>query len=162
MTSPSKSDAKRDPTVAFNRRARYDYHLGERYEAGLALHGTEVKSLRAGKASLAEAWVKVDDAGEAWLMQAHIPEYEYGHGRNHDPIRRRKLLLHKREIDELGRAVREKGAVVVPLRVYFRDGRAKVEIAVAKGKATHDKRRANAERDAARDVQRALKSRTRQ
>jgi SsrA-binding protein len=147
-----------DRAVAVNRRARFDYELGERFEAGLVLHGTEVKSLRAGKASLTEAWVKLDEAGEAWLMQAHIPEYEFGNRQNHDPIRRRKLLLHRRELDELSRAAREKGFALVPTRLYFRDGYAKVEVALGKGKTRHDKRRTIAQREAARETQRALKS----
>ena len=145
--------------VAQNRRARFDFFLDDRYEAGLALVGTEVKSLRGGKGSLAEAWVKIDDDGEAWLMQAHIPEYEYGNRNNHDPTRERKLLLHRRQLDELAHAVSAKGVTLVPLRLYFREGKAKLEFAVGRGKNVADKRRTMAERDAKRDIDRELKHR---
>jgi len=145
--------------IATNRRARFDYHLGDRYEAGLVLHGTEVKSLRGGKGSLAEAWVKVDGSGQAWLMQAHVPEYEFGNRNNHDPTRPRKLLLHRRELDEVARAVATKGVTLVPTRLYFRDGLAKLEFAVGRGKDVADKRRDIAKRDAQREMERALKHR---
>ena len=145
--------------IAGNRRARFDYHLDDRFEAGLVLQGTEVKSLRGGKGSLAEAWVKIDQAGEAWLMQAHIPEYAFGNRNNHDPVRPRKLLLHRREIDKLAHAVAAKGVTLVPLRLYFRDGRVKLEFAVGRGKNVADKRRTAADRDAKRDIERALKQR---
>ncbi len=148
-----------DATVAENRRARFDYELGDRYEAGLVLTGTEVKSLRAGKASLAQAWVKVDERGEAWLMQAHIPEYEFGNRQNHDPTRPRKLLLHGRELDQVARASQERGFALVPTRLYFRDGYAKLGFAIGKGKAARDKRRSIADREAAREAERALKTR---
>ena len=142
-----------------NRRARFDYHLDDRYEAGMQLQGTEVKSLRDGKASLAEAWIKIDDAGEAWLMQAHIPEYAYGNRNNHDPTRERKLLLHARELDRLGHAVAAKGVTLVPLRLYFRRGKAKLEFAVGRGKNVADKRRTAAQRDVKREIDRELKRR---
>ncbi|MEX0592227.1 MAG: SsrA-binding protein SmpB [Nitriliruptoraceae bacterium] len=145
--------------IVSNRRARFDYHLDDRYEAGLELVGTEVKSLRGGKGSLAEAWVKVDRDGEAWLMQAHIPEYEYGNRNNHDPVRPRKLLLRRREIDELAHEVGAKGVTLVPTRLYFRNGRAKLEFAVGKGKNVADKRQTSKERDARREMERALKQR---
>ena len=145
--------------VAQNRRARFDYHLDDRYEAGMQLQGTEVKSLRDGKASLAEAWIKIDDAGEAWLMQAHIPEYAYGNRNNHDPTRERKLLLHARELERLGHAVAAKGVTLVPLRLYFRRGKAKLEFAVARGKNVADKRRTAAQRDVKREIDRELKRR---
>jgi SsrA-binding protein len=145
--------------IVSNRRARHDYFLDDRYEAGLVLSGTEVKSLRGGKGSLAEAWVKVDDAGEAWLMQAHIPEYEYGNRNNHNPTRPRKLLLHKREIDEAARAVATKGATLVPTRLYLRGGRVKLEFALGKGKNVADKRQTEKARDAKREIDRALKQR---
>ena len=145
--------------IVQNRRARFDYHLGDRFEAGLVLTGTEVKSLRAGKASLAEAWVKIDESGEAWLMQAHIPEYPHGGYTNHDPVRRRKLLLHRAELDRLAQAVAAKSVTLVPTRLYFREGKAKLEFAVARGKAKHDKRHDLATRDAQREVERALKGR---
>lgn len=145
--------------IVSNRRARHDYFLDDRYEAGLVLQGTEVKSLRGGKGSLAEAWVKIDDNGEAWLMQAHIPEYEYGNINNHNPVRPRKLLLHRREIDEASRAVSAKGATLVPTRIYLRGGRIKLEFALGKGKNVADKRQTAKERDAKREIDRALKQR---
>ena len=142
--------------VAENRRARHDYHLLERYEAGLALTGTEVKSLRDGRASLQRAFAEVRD-GELWLVGAHIPEYAQGSIANHDPDRDRKLLLRRREIDSLMGKVRERGFTLVPTRLYFKDGRAKVELALARGKEVRDKRRDVAERDARRQIERALK-----
>lgn len=145
--------------IVSNRRARFDYHLDDRFEAGLVLHGTEVKSLRDGKASLAEAWVKVDEHGEAWLMQSHIQEYSHGNRFNHDPTRPRKLLLHRRELDKLSHEVAAKGVTLVPTRMYFRDGRAKLEFAVGRGKNVADKRATAAKRDADREIQRALKQR---
>jgi SsrA-binding protein len=143
--------------VVGNRRARHDYHLGDRYEAGLVLQGTEVKTLRGGKGSLAEAWVKVDPGGDAWLMQAHIPEYAFGNRNNHDPVRPRKLLLHRREIEQLAHEVGAQGVTLVPTRLYFRDGRAKLEFAVGRGKNVADKRQDLAKRDAKREMDRALK-----
>ena len=144
--------------VVDNRRARHDYHLLERLEAGLVLTGTEVKSLRAGRAHLRNAYADVRE-GEAWLVGAHIAEYEQGNVANHDPDRDRKLLLNRREIASLIGKVRERGLTVVPTRLYFKDGRAKVELAVARGKETRDKRRDIAKRDADRQIERALKSR---
>lgn len=145
--------------IVSNRRARHDYYLDDRYEAGLVLQGTEVKSLRDGKGSLVEAWVKIDDAGEAWLMQAHIPEYAFGNRNNHEPVRPRKLLLHGREIDQLYRAVTAKGVTLVPTRMYFRHGRAKLEFAIGRGKNVADKRQSAKERDAKREMERAMKAR---
>ena len=144
--------------IAENRRARHDYHLLERLEAGLALTGTEVKSLRAGQASLQRAFADVRD-GEIWLVGAHIPEYAQGNLANHDPDRDRKLLLHRREIDSLLGKVRERGLTLVPTRLYFKNGRVKIEIALARGKEARDKRRDIAERDARRQIDRALKER---
>jgi SsrA-binding protein len=144
--------------IAENRRARHDYHLLERHEAGLALTGTEVKSLRAGQASLQRAFADLRD-GEIWLVGAHIPEYAQGNVANHDPDRERKLLLHRREIDSLLGKVRERGLTLVPTRLYFKNGRVKVEIALARGKEARDKRRDIAERDARRQIERELKSR---
>jgi SsrA-binding protein len=144
--------------IVDNRRARHDYHFLEKIEAGLVLTGTEVKSLRDGRASLAQAYADVRD-GEAWLVGAHISVYEAGNIANHDPDRDRKLLLHRREVDTLDSKVRERGLTLVPTRLYFRDGRAKVELALARGKELRDKRRDIARREAARDVERALKSR---
>ena len=145
--------------IVSNRRARHDYHLDDRFEAGLVLQGTEVKSLRGGKGSLAEAWVKVDDHGEAWLMQAHIPEYAFGNRNNHDPTRPRKLLLHRREIDELAHKVGAKGVSLIPTRLYLRDGRVKLEFALGRGKNVADKRQTAKERDAKREIDRAMKQR---
>lgn len=145
--------------IAQNRRARYDYHLGDRYEAGIVLTGTEVKSLREGKASLVEGWVKVDDGGEAWLMQATIAPYDHGNIHNHHPTRERKLLLHRHEIDRLAKVVATKGVALIPTRLYFRHGRAKLEFAVARGKDAHDKRETAKARTAQREIDRALSSR---
>jgi SsrA-binding protein len=146
--------------VADNRKARHEYHLLERVEAGLALTGTEVKSLREGRASLARAYAEVRD-GEAWLVGAHIPAYESSGYASHDPERARKLLLHRRQIDSLGGKVAERGLTLVPTRLYFKDGRAKVELALARGKEVRDKRRDIAKRDAQRQIERALKNRAR-
>ncbi len=143
-----------------NRRARHDYFLDDRYEAGMSLVGTEVKSLRMGRGSLAEAWIRLDnDTGEAFLEQAHIPEYEYGNRNNHHPTRPRKLLLHRHELEHLARAVATKGVTLVPTRIYFKNGRAKLEFATAKGKNVSDKRRDVAKRDAQRQIDRAMKAR---
>jgi SsrA-binding protein len=142
--------------IAENRRARYDYELLERLEAGLALTGTEVKSLREGRATLAQAYAEVRD-GEAWLLGAEIAIYDQGNRANHDPTRPRKLLLHRREIDSLYGKVREKGLTLVPTRLYFKDGRVKVELALARGKERRDKRRDVMDREAKRQIDRALK-----
>jgi SsrA-binding protein len=144
--------------IAENRRARHDYHLLERFEAGVVLTGTEVKSLRQGQASLQRAFADVRD-GEAWLVGAHIPEYAQGNIANHDPDRDRKLLLNRREIDSMLAQVRERGLTLIPTRLYFKGGRVKVEVAVARGKEARDKRRDLAERDARRQIERELKSR---
>ena len=146
--------------IAENRRARHEYHLLERVEAGLVLTGTEVKSLRAGRAELRRAYGDVRD-GEIWLVGAHISPYEQGSLDQHDPERDRKLLLHRREIDSLRGKVQEKGLTLVPTRLYFRNGRAKVELALARGKEQRDKRRDIARREADRQIERALKSRSR-
>lgn len=144
--------------IADNRRARHDFNLVERFEAGLVLTGTEVKSLRDGRAVLAGAYADVRD-GEAWLHGAEIAVYENGNRANHDPTRSRKLLLHRREIERLYGQVREKGLTVVPTRLYFKDGRVKVELALARGKDVRDKRRTIADRDARRHMERELKAR---
>ncbi|MCA0252041.1 MAG: SsrA-binding protein SmpB [Actinobacteria bacterium] len=147
--------------VAQNRKARYEYHLHDTFEAGLVLTGTEVKSLRAGRASLADAFATVDD-GEVWLRNAHIPEYEFGTWRkSHASRRNRKLLLHRKEIAKLAKETANSGRTIVPLAVYFSDGYAKVEIAVATGKKEWDKRHSIAEREANREAQRALAGRNR-
>jgi len=139
--------------VATNRKAGFEYFLLERFEAGLSLVGSEIKSIRAGQISLGEAYVRADERG-AWLMEAHIAPYEQANRFNHDPKRPRRLLLHKKEIRELWDAVRQKGMTIVPTRVYLKDGRAKLEIAIAKGKKLYDKRRAIARRDAEREMER--------
>jgi SsrA-binding protein len=144
--------------IAENRRARHDYELLERLEAGIVLTGTEVKSLREGRVTLAQAYADVRD-GEVWLMGAEIAEYGHGNLANHEPSRDRKLLLKKQEIASLHGKVREKGQTLVPTRLYFKDGKVKVELALAKGKEKGDKRRTLVERDAKRDIERALKSR---
>jgi len=144
--------------ITENRRARYDYHLLDRIEAGVQLTGTEVKSLRDGGAQLGQAYAEIRD-GEAWLVGASISEYAGGNIANHRPERDRKLLLHRREIDSLYGKVREKGLTIVPTRLYFKDGRVKVELALAKGKEQRDKRREIAKRESDRQIERALKSR---
>jgi len=141
--------------IAQNKKARYDYHIEDTFEAGLVLTGTEVKSLRAGRASLVDGFSEIVD-GEVWLHGAHISEYLQGTWNNHTPRRKRKLLLHRHEIDKLARRVNERGLTVVPLSLYFKDGRAKVEIALAKGKKHYDKRHAIATRDAQREATREL------
>lgn len=142
-----------EKTVCQNRKARHDYHILETYEAGMALKGTEVKSLRAGRANLKDSYARVEN-GELWLENMHISPYEQGNRFNHDPKRARKLLMHKSEIMRLWGKTREKGLALVPLRVYFRDGRAKVELALAKGKKLYDKREDIARRDAEREIAR--------
>jgi SsrA-binding protein len=144
--------------IADNRKARHDFHLLERVEAGLVLTGTEVKSLRAGRATLGQAYADVRD-GEAWLHGAEIATYDQGNRANHEPTRSRKLLLHRREIDRLYGQVREKGLTLVPTRLYFKDGRVKVELALARGKDVRDKRRTLVDRDAQRQIERAMKAR---
>lgn len=143
--------------VASNRRARHDYEILETYECGVSLLGAEVKSLRAGQISLQDAYARIDN-GEAWLVGAHVAPYEYasGYGR-FDPVRSRKLLLHREEIDKLSGRVAQKALTLVPLAVYFKDGRAKVEIALARGRRQYDKRHAIAERDANLETARAIK-----
>src|SRR5919205_54755 len=142
--------------VAENRKARHDYHLLDRFEAGIVLTGTEVKALREGRVRLQQAYADVRD-GEVWLVGAHIAQYGHGNIANHDPDRDRKLLLHRREIASLIGKVRERGLTLVPTRLYFKDGRAKVELALARGKERADKRRDIAARDAQRQIERALK-----
>ena len=141
--------------IAQNKKARHDYHIEDTYEAGLVLMGTEVKSLRAGRASLVDGFVDIDDH-EAWLHGVHIPEYSQGTWTNHAARRKRKLLLNRAEIDKIERRVNEKGLTIVPLSLYFIDGRAKVEIALARGKKTWDKRHSLAERQADREKEQAL------
>ena len=144
--------------VATNRKASHEFFLFERYEAGIVLQGSEIKSIRGGQISLAEAYIRVDGR-EAWLMDAHIAPYEQANRFNHEPLRPRKLLLHRSEIRRLWDDVRQKGATVVPIRVYLKEGRAKVEIALAKGKKLYDKRETIAKRDAEREIERQFNKR---
>jgi SsrA-binding protein len=146
--------------VAQNRRATHDYELQDRYEAGLVLTGTEIKSIRAHKVNLQRSWVQNQD-GELWLVDAHIAPYEHGNRENHDPVRPRKLLLNKREINKLIGLLTEKGVSIVPTRLYLKDGLAKLEIAPGRGKKLFDKRAAIARRDADRQVERALREKYR-
>ena len=143
-------------TVATNRKANFEYFLFERYEAGLALKGTEIKSIRAGQISLAEAYVLIEK-GQAWLIDAHIAPYNPGSRYNHDPRRPRRLLLHKKELRKMAGEVNQRGVTVVPTRVYIKEGRAKIEIALARGKKLYDKRDAIARRDAEREQARSFR-----
>jgi SsrA-binding protein len=147
-----------DETISINRRARHDYSIEETIEAGLVLTGTEIKSIRARKVNIAEAYARIDK-GEAWLIGAHIAEYEGGNRNNHAPTRTRKLLLHRDQIAELTGLQGAKGLTIVPLRLYLSRGRAKLELGIARGKKTHDKRRAIAERDMRRQLDRDTKER---
>ncbi len=156
---PKETGIKR---VAENRKARHDYFIDDTFEAGIALVGTEVKSLREGRISLRDSYVEVRGsahAPELFLVSAHISPYDQGNIWNHDPLRARKLLLHRAEIEKIAGKVREKGYTVVPTKVYFKDGRAKVEIGLARGKKLYDKRHDMADRDAKRDIERALRGR---
>ncbi|MGH3374409.1 MAG: SsrA-binding protein SmpB [Actinoallomurus sp.] len=144
--------------IAQNKRARHDYHIEDTFEAGLVLTGTEVKSLRAGRANLTDGYAHIRD-GEVWLEGVHIPEYTQGTWTNHSARRPRKLLLHRREIGKLSDTMNESGRTIIPLSLYFQDGRAKVEIAVARGKRSYDKRQAIAKRDADREMERARAAR---
>ena len=147
--------------IAQNRRARHDYQIEDRYEAGIALTGTEVKSLREGRASLAESFVSIDRRHEVWLENANIPEYLNGTWNNHAPKRKRKLLLHAKQILRLERQIQAKGYTIVPLSLYFEDGKVKVEIAVARGKREYDKRQSLREEQDRREAQRAMRYRNR-
>ncbi|MEB3070905.1 SsrA-binding protein SmpB [[Mycobacterium] vasticus] len=154
----SDKGSKKQPTkqiIASNRKARHNYSILDVYEAGVSLVGTEVKSLREGQASLVDAFATVDD-GEVFLRNMHIPEYQHGTWTNHDPRRTRKLLLHRRQIDMLIGKIRDGNLTLVPLSVYFTEGKVKVELALARGKQAHDKRQDLARRDAQREVTRAL------
>lgn len=157
MARPKPSTFDKQRVVAENRRARFDYSIEDKFEAGLALQGTEVKALRAGQATIAESYAEVRD-GEVWLVNANIPEYSHGNRQNHEPKRPRKLLLHTREINRLFGAVERKGMTLVPLSIYFnKQGRAKVELALAKGKQAHDKRQSVKDRDWKRDKARLMR-----
>ena len=164
MAKGAKKDQKAaaDETINIcrNRRATHEYEILDTVECGLVLVGTEVKSLRDGHANLEDAYGRIDD-GELWLIGSEIPEYVFGNRLNHKPKRPRKLLLHRREIDRFAGKASEKGLTLVPLRMYFKNGKAKVELAVAKGKQTHDKRESLKKADAKRQIDRALASRRR-
>jgi len=156
VPAPAKKNKDlEERVVAQNRAASYRYHLLDRFEAGIVLLGTEVKSLRAGKASLRESYATVRK-GEIWLLNCHIPEYLPGGSFNHDPLRPRKLLLGRREIDKLAGKTQQKGLTLVPLRLYFRKGRAKCELALARGKKQHDRRAAEREKEARHEVSEAI------
>ena len=156
----SKPDAG-EKLVASNRRAHHNFDILETHEAGLVLQGTEVKSLRASRADLKESYARIDGS-EAWLLGLHISPYAQGNRANHDPLRPRKLLLHRGELNRLLGKIMEKGLTLVPLRLYFKQGRAKVELGLARGRKTLDKRHAIREREETREVQRALRERTRE
>ncbi len=157
MARPKPETFDKLKTVAQNRRARFDFHIEDKFEAGLALQGTEVKALRAGEATIAESYAEVR-GGEVWLVNATIPEYSHGNRINHEPRRPRKLLLNTREINKLFGAVEKKGMTIVPLSIYFnKTGRAKVELALAKGKQAHDKRAGIKDRDWKRDKARLMR-----
>jgi SsrA-binding protein len=141
--------------VATNRKARHEYFILESFEAGIVLQGSEIKSIRAGQISLAEAYVRTDNA-EAWLIESYIAPYKQASSQNHDPKRSRKLLLHADEIQHMYASVKQKGVTIIPLRIYMKDGRAKVEIALAKGKRNYDKRADIAKRDAEREIERSF------
>jgi len=152
---PEKKD-ERERDVAVNRRAYHDYFVDEKYEAGVSLTGTEVKSLRGGRCNLRDGFVRID-GNEAWLENVHISPYAQGNLMNHDPLRPRKLLLHRKQIATLIGKVRQKGYTLIPLRVYFSRNHAKVEVGLARGKREYDKREAIAERDAKREIARAMR-----
>jgi SsrA-binding protein len=157
MAKPLPPPFDKAQVVAENRRARYDYFIDDRFEAGIALTGTEVKSLRHGEGSIAESYATVE-GDELWLINSHVPEYSHGNRQNHEPRRKRKLLLKKREIAKLNGAVTRQGLTLVPLSIYFNGrGRAKVELALARGKKVHDKRETVKERDWKREQQRLLR-----
>ena len=153
MTRRSEGEIKQ---IAANRKALHDYSIEDTYEAGVALTGTEIKSVRAGRVNLRDGFVQIRN-GEAWLLNVHISPYDFGNRENHEPRRERKLLLHRHEIRKLYSKVAERGWTIVPLRIYLKEGRAKVEIALARGRRLYDKRDAVAERDMDRDLQRAVK-----
>lgn len=151
-----KESPNGDRVVTQNRRAFHEYFIQEQLETGIVLSGTEIKSIRDGKATISEAYVRVDD-GELWLIGCHITPYSHGSYTNHDPDRPRKLLAHRREIERLQQATDQKGLALVPLRIRLRNGRAKVDVGVARGKRLYDKRQASAERDAKRQIDRAMR-----
>jgi SsrA-binding protein len=156
VTAEKNNDREGVKIVSQNRTASYNYTLSDKFEAGMVLVGTEVKSLREGKGTLREAYADVK-SGEVWLINLHIPEYQPGGFRNHEPLRRRKLLLNRREIDKLVIATQQKGMTVVPLKIYFRDGMAKCELAIGKGKKFHDRRESERRKEAKREADDAIR-----
>ncbi|MFM9105774.1 MAG: SsrA-binding protein SmpB [Chloroflexota bacterium] len=155
---PDREGRKTDRVVATNRKARHEFFIEDSMEAGIALTGTEIKSVREGKVTLGEAYARIEN-GELWLIGSHISPYTHGNRQNHDPDRPRKLLVHRRQIAAIREATEQKGMTTVPLRMYLKQGRAKVEIGIARGKKLWDKRDAAAERESRRDVERALRDR---
>ncbi len=159
MAVPNKTGKQKKEAIRIeNRKARHDYHIEETLEVGIALQGTEVKSLRAGKANLKDSYAEVRN-GEVYAVNLHISPYEQGNRFNHEPLRPRKLLLHRHEINRLFGKVQQQGMTLIPLRIYFKQGKAKMELALAKGKKLHDKREDIAERDAQREIRRAVRER---
>lgn len=157
-TSSPNSTRRSDRVVTSNRRAFHDFHILETVEAGIVLTGTEIKSIREGKATISEAYARIEH-GELWLIGSHIAPYAHGNRANHEPDRPRKLLVHRREIESLRAAVEQKGLTLIPLRLHLKQGRAKVDIGVARGKKLYDKRAAEADRQSRRDIERALRDR---
>ena len=153
--SEKKEEQRR---IASNRRASYEYHLSDKFEAGMVLQGTEVKSMREGGVNLVDSYVDIDRHGEAWLKSLYVAPFEKGNRNNHEPTRPRKLLLHRREIEKLTRGLEEKGLTIVPLELYFDKGKAKCRIALARGKKLHDKRDDIHSKQAKRDIDRAVKA----
>ena len=144
--------------IVNNRKARFEYEILQTLEAGLVLQGTEIKSIRSGRVNLSEGFCRIDAKMEVYLCNVHISHYEFGNRNNHDPLRERKLLLHKREIHRLYGTIREKGTTLVPLKLYLQQGLVKIQIAIVKGKKTHDKRESLKKKDAQREIQRSLKN----
>ena len=158
-TSTATTESRRaDRVVTTNRRAGHEYFIEETIEAGIALQGTEIKSIRDGKISISEAYARIDD-GELWLIGANISPYTHGSYTNHDPDRRRKLLVHKKQIRQLRAELEQRGKTLVPLKVRLRDGKAKIDIGIARGKKLHDKRQSQSDRDARREIDRAMRDR---
>jgi SsrA-binding protein len=160
-TAPPRTDAaqrRSDRVVTTNRRAFHDFHILESVEAGIVLTGTEIKSIRDGKATISEAYARVDN-GELWLIGSNIAPYTHGNRANHEPDRPRKLLVHRRELDRLRASIEQKGLTLVPLRLHLKQGRAKIDIGIARGKKLYDKRTAEVDRQSRRDVERALRGR---
>jgi SsrA-binding protein len=155
---PATSNRRHDRVVTSNRRAFHDFHILETVEAGIVLTGTEIKSIRAGKASIAEAYARIDN-DELWLVGSNVAPYTHGNRANHDPDRPRKLLVHRRELERLRAAVEQRGLTIVPLRLHLKQGLAKLDLGVARGKKLYDKRSSEAERQSRRDVERALRDR---